>query len=85
MLCCFPAPWVDAKSAYSEQTYTNEISGYPGHRRNLVKTAGNALTEAQSPMTISYPPSAKQPAYDINKQADELISGTFGNVKLKGP
>ena len=83
MLCCFSTPWTDAKSAYSEQTYTNEISGYPGHRRNFVKTAGNALAEAQSPVTISYPISAKQPAYDSNKPEDELISGMFNDEKLK--
>lgn len=83
MLCCLPPCWVDAKSAYSEQTYTNEISGYPGHRRNFVRTAGNALAEAPSPVSSIYPPSPKQPAYDSNQQSDELISvtvpeGVFG-------
>ncbi len=78
MLCCLPPSWVDAKAAYNEQAYSNEVTEYPGNRRNYVKTAGNALAEAPSPLSTHYPSSPQQPAYNDNKQADESISGMFG-------
>jgi hypothetical protein len=64
MFCCLQSAYTDPQSAYNNQASSDVVSGYPGQRRELVKTGGNALSVA--------PPQQQQQ----QQQQGELISVT---------